>query len=373
MDVPLLNEFLGLIFLGNTVLRWIFAAVLFVVCFVTLKFLKTFIHKKIAAFASKTDTILDDLIAEIIDKTKTAFLFFISIFIGLSSLTLPAKFETTISHLAIVIALLQFAVWGATLIQFWVENVLRKRAEVDSGAATTIGLINFLAKMFLYVVVFLMILNNLGVNITALIAGLGVGGIAIGLAVQNILGDLFGSLAIVLDKPFAVGDFVVIGDFSGTIENLGMKTTRIRSLTGEQLIFPNSDLLQSRIRNYKRMQERRVLFKIGVTYDTPADKIALIPQLIRSIIEKQQKIRFDRSHFSGFGDSTLDFETVWWVLDSDYTLFMDIQQTVNLEILQKFAELKIEFAFPTRTLYVNSVPTPEPKTLDAKEYSHPIS
>jgi small-conductance mechanosensitive channel len=186
-----------------------------------------------------------------------------------------------------------------------------------------------------------------------MIAGLGVGGIAVALAAQNILGDLFASLSIILDKPFVVGDFLIIGDFLGSVEKVGVKTTRLRSLSGEQLIFSNNDLLGSRIRNYGRMFERRVIFSIGVTYQTPADKLRAIPDMLREAVESQQPVRFDRAHFQKYGDFALIFEIVYYVLSADYKQYMDIQQAINLQINEDFEEHGIEFAYPTQTLYVS--------------------
>jgi small-conductance mechanosensitive channel len=188
--------------------------------------------------------------------------------------------------------------------------------------------------------------------VTALMAGLGVGGIAVALAIQSVLGDLFASLSIALDKPFVIGDFVIVGDFMGTVERVGLKTTRIRSLSGEQLVFSNSDLLSSRIRNYKRMEERRVPFVVGVTYQTPAAELEAIPGVVRDIIESTDSTRFDRAHFKGFGDSAYLFEFVYYVLSADYAVFMDIQQAINLGIVRQFAERGIEIAYPTRTLHM---------------------
>jgi len=212
--------------------------------------------------------------------------------------------------------------------------------------------------LILWSVIVLMALENVGIDITALVAGLGVGGIAVALAVQNILGDLFASLSIVLDKPFVIGDFIIIGDYMGTVEHIGLKTTRIRSLSGEQLVFANNDLLQSRIRNFKRMYERRVVFNLGVVYQTPHEKLQKIPQIVREIIEQQHPVRFDRAHFKSFGDFSLNFEVVYWVQNPDYTVYMDIQQAINLEIYRRFAEEGIEFAYPTQSIFVEKLPTP---------------
>jgi len=199
--------------------------------------------------------------------------------------------------------------------------------------------------------------DNLGFNVTTLVASLGIGGVAVALAVQNILGDLFASLSIALDKPFVIGDFIVVDDIAGTVEHVGLKTTRVRSLSGEQVVFSNADLLKSRIHNYKRLYERRVLFGFGVLYRTPPEQLAAIPPMVREIITGQVGTRFDRAHFKGFGASSLDFEVVYFVLDPDYNRYMDIQQAINLELVNRFAAAGVEFAFPTRTVHIEALPT----------------
>jgi small-conductance mechanosensitive channel len=212
----------------------------------------------------------------------------------------------------------------------------------------------FVIRLVLWSVVALLVLDNLGVDITALVAGLGVGGIAVALAVQNVLGDLFASLSIVLDKPFVNGDFIAIGDLVGNVEHVGLKTTRVRSLSGEQLVFSNADLLSSRIKNFGRMNERRIAFSIGVTYDTPRETLRQIPEMIKRAVESEDEARFDRSHFKEFGDSALMFETVYYVLVPDYAKYMDVQQAINLSIHEQFEASRIEFAFPTQTLHIVS-------------------
>jgi small-conductance mechanosensitive channel len=209
-----------------------------------------------------------------------------------------------------------------------------------------------LGRLATWVVVLLLGLDNLGIDVTALVAGLGVTGIAVALAVQNILGDLFASLSIVLDKPFVIGDFLAVGDMMGSVEYVGLKTTRLRSLSGEQLVFSNSDLLGSRIRNFGRMAERRALFTIGVTYQTPREKLERIPQMIREAVEAQPQTRFDRSHFARYGDSAITFETVYYVTVPEYPVYMDIQQAINLRIHEAFEREGIEFAYPTQTVFL---------------------
>ena len=222
----------------------------------------------------------------------------------------------------------------------------------DPDGATTLRLIGFAAQGALWLLVGLLALDQLGFDVTALIAGLGIGGVALALAVQNILGDVFACAAIALDKPFVVGDFIVVDGLRGTVENVGLKTTRVRSLDGELLVFSNADLLKSRVRNFKRMFERRIQFCIAVNYDTPADKLRRIPGWLREAVDAQPKTRFDRAHFKSYGDWALDFEVVYYVLDADYNLYMDVQQSLNLAIYERFSAEGVEFAFPTRTLFV---------------------
>ena len=209
-------------------------------------------------------------------------------------------------------------------------------------------------KSVLWVTLAVLAVDNLGFDPTTMIAGLGIGGIAIALAMQNVLGDLIASLSIILDKPFEVGDFIVIDDLSGNVERIGLKTTRLRSLSGEQLVLSNNDLLQSRVKNYKRMKERRVLFTLGVVYETSHEKLVKIPQLVREIISGESKASFGRAHFSGYGDFALNYDIVYFVRTPLFDDYMDVQQNINLEIFRKFAEEGIEFAYPTRKVFVES-------------------
>jgi small-conductance mechanosensitive channel len=227
--------------------------------------------------------------------------------------------------------------------------------EAARATRGTLTGLRWLGLIILYAFVILIALQNLGIDVTAMIAGLGIGGIAVALAVQNILGDLFASLTIALDKPFVVGDFIIAGNEMGAVEHVGLKTTRVRSLGGEQLVFSNSDLLSSRVRNYKRMAQRRVVVAFGVEYGTPPDVLAEM----RACVEATENVKFDRCHFCAFGDSSLNFETVYYINSPDYNVHMDAQQAILLGVARRFAERGISFAFPTRTLHVASVPRNE--------------
>jgi small-conductance mechanosensitive channel len=265
---------------------------------------------------------------------------------------LPDKTEKIIRTITVVAFLLQAAIWGGGFITFWLTRYRKRRLEEDPSSITTYSALGFIARFVLWTIILLLILDNLGIDITTLIAGLGIGGIAVALALQNILSDLFASLSIVLDKPFVIGDFIIVGDLMGTVEKIGLKTTRVRSLSGEQLVFSNNDLLQSRIRNYQRMQERRVVLSFGVAFRTPHEKLAAIPHLVREIIESQEHARFDRAHLSGLGSYSLNFEVVYYIKSPDYTLYMDTQQAINLELCRRLRGEEIRLAYPTQILYV---------------------
>ncbi|MEM7026378.1 MAG: mechanosensitive ion channel family protein [Pseudomonadota bacterium] len=289
---------------------------------------------------------------EALRRTASPFLLVLAVYAGTFFVELPAAVERTITSALVVALFLQGALWASHVVVGWVTWYARQKAEKNQAIVNALHLIQLFARILVWTVAFLLILNNLGFDVTALVAGLGIGGIAIALAAQNILGDLFASLAIVLDQPFVVGDFVVVGDKMGTIERIGIKTTRIRSLSGEQLVCSNADLLASRIHNYKRMAQRRAVFSIGVTYQTPPDKLEALPGMLRVIVEAQDGVRFDRAHFASFGESALDFEVVYWVLSPDYNRFMDIQQQINFAIYRKLADEGIEIAYPTRTIFM---------------------
>lgn len=345
-------EFLETTFYQNTIKEWFMALLLFGVVWVVVRLSFTLISKKIRALAKKTETTLDDLLADIFQKIKFYVLFVVSVYIGSLLLTLPSVVKKVLGEVLVIALLIQAGIWGSVVIKYWIKRYKKEKMEEDAATVTTITAFGFIGRIALWTVVLLLALNNLGVKISALIAGLGIGGLAVALAMQNILGDLFASLSIVLDKPFVIGDFIIVDNYLGTIEHVGLKTTRVRSLSGEQLIFANSDLLKSRIRNYKRMFERRIVFTLGVTYQTPYEKLKAIPQIIREILEKQKNARLDRAHFKEYGNFSLNYEIVYYVQSPDYALYMDIQQAINLEIFRRFQEEGIEFAYPTQTLFL---------------------
>ncbi len=337
---------------------WLIALGVTAIAYVVLRFLMGAAARRLTAMAEKSKVGWDDLIAELLDKrTKPFFLAVVCIYVGSLLLTLPPRAAWVVKVITLAGLFLQLAIWGNFAIT-WFAQSAREKASEDPESLSTYSAIAFIGKLILWSVLLLLALHNMGINVTAMIASLGIGGIAVALAVQNILGDLFASMAIILDKPFIVGDFIIVGDLMGTVERIGLKTSRIRSLSGEQIVFSNNDLLSSRVRNFKRMWERRVVFSIGVTYQTPAEKLEAIPGIIRGIIEGQETARFDRAHFSSYGDFALVFEMVYFVKDPDYGVYMDTQQAINLAIFRRFEEEGIEFAYPTQTLFL-APPSPD--------------
>ena len=338
--------------LGNTVLAWLVAFAVAVLGYLVLRVVVALVRRRLARLAERTVTIADDLIVELVRATKGLFLAVVSLAAGMQFVSLPGSLERGVDVLFAFAVTIQAVLWANRTVSFWLEHQQQIHAETDPGAMTTLQGLSYVVRVVVWSAAFLLLLDNLGYNVTTLIAGLGVGGVAVALALQNILGDLFASLSIVLDKPFVNGDFIIVDQHMGTVERIGLKTTRVRSLSGEQIVVSNADLLKSRVRNFKRMIERRVLFSVGVTYQTPREQVAAIPGMIHEIIEGLDNTRFDRSHFKEFGDSSLNFETVYYVLSPDYAVYMDIQQAINLEVMKRFEELGIEIAYPTRTLFL---------------------
>lgn len=347
-------DFFNTEFAHNSVQSWVIALSAVFAIMLVMVVARNFMVSQFRRLATEADKPVFNLIASIVKRTRWLFILIFALFMGTLILDVPDKLQSVFATVLIIVLLLQVGVWAGVALSNTVKIYRDEQLAKDPASVTTLNIINFIGKILIWTVVLLLVLDNLGVNINALVAGLGVGGIAVALALQTILGDLFASLSIVLDKPFVVGDFLIVGELLGSVEYVGLKTTRLRSLSGEQLVFANSDLLNSRIRNFGRMYERRVSFNIGVTYQTPHDMLIKIPEIIRHAIEQQSDTRFDRSHFKEYGDFALVFETVYYVLDSDYNNYMDIQQAINLYIHQQFEKQGIEFAYPTQTVFIQN-------------------
>jgi len=337
--------------LNNPLEKWLIAIGIAIVGTFILNILTKVLARTFTALEGKLPGDFAQVLAEMFRRTKRSILFIVSLYAGSRLLSLPAALATSLRYFTVILAGIQIGVWAGFLVTKLVsEYVIRRtdKDEVPSGIAVA----TLIARVIVWAFIVLLVLDNLGFNITTLVAGLGVGGIAIAMASQSILADLFASLSILLDKPFKVGEFIIVGEMLGSVEHIGLKTTRLRSLSGEQLVFSNADLLSSRIRNYKRMQERRVVFTVGVEYSTAYEKLKRIPQMIKDIIDSIDHTRFDRSHFMSYGDFSLNLETVYYVLAPDFNTYADVQQEINLELFKKFEDEGIVFAFPSRTVYL---------------------
>lgn len=339
------------------IVSWLIVLALTLLATLLLKVLMRLTAGRLTQLSERTKASFDNLWAALLSSTKPWFLFvLLFFFIGAPALDPTAQIDRALKALLVLTASLQVILWGTKVIRHWRTAHLEKRVAKDASSKTAIGFIAAAVQVLFVVIVTLVALSNLGVDIAALIAGLGIGGIAVALAAQNILGDLFASVSIILDKPFVVGNFVIVGDMSGTVEYIGLRTTRVRSLSGEQMIFANKDLLESRIRNYKSMWQRRVVLNFRITYSTPAEKVEQVPRWVKQFVEEDPALRFDRCHFAGYGEFALLYETVFFVKDSSYNVFMDQQEKLLLKMFRKFKEEEVEFALPARSIQVESLP-----------------
>jgi small-conductance mechanosensitive channel len=342
----------------NSLRAWLTAAVTATVAFVALVLLRRLLLSRIGAMAARTTNNFDDMLVGVLTQTRAWVLLALAVYSASQGLTLP-RIDTYLHPGAKLVVLWQAALWGGAAVTFWVKMYMERRtASNDRASIAMITAMGVGAKVFLWILIVITALKSVfAIEITPLITGLGVSGIAVALAVQNILGDLLAALAIVFDKPFDVGDTIGVDQIMGTVEQIGLKTTRLRSLSGEQIVIGNSDLLKSRLRNYRRMYQRRIVFGLDVTYDTPPDVLAKLPGIVEAAVSAQSPVKFDRSHVSSFGESAIRIETVYYVLDPDYKIYMDTQQAINLEVLRRFTAENVKFAFPSRTLYHEGLST----------------
>ncbi len=344
-------DILGNMYMGNTVNDYIIAASVFIVSVLLLKIFKQIVLIRLRKFSEKTETRLDDIVLAIVD-VRWPFFVFVSLYISFRIITVPAVISRVVEYILLIV----ITYYVGKALQKLIEYMIHRKAEKEGGvreASSMLDALGVIAKITLWITAFLFIISNLGYNISTLLTGLGIGGIAIAFALQNVLADIFASISIYLDKPFVVGDFIMIGTDMGEVRKIGIKSTRLKTLQGEELIVSNKELTEARVNNFKKMERRRVVFSIGVTYDTSSKKLKDIPGIVKGIIDKIELADFDRAHFKSYGDSALTFEIVYYAGTSDYTAYMDIQQGINLQIKEAFEKKKIEMAFPTRTIYLN--------------------
>lgn len=341
---------------GNTAYDYAIAFGIFVGLIIVLKIFQLIILGRLKKLAQKTTTDLDDALIDYISTIKPPFYLVISLLLSIQYMTMPDWVGKTLFFLFVIFLVYEAVRAGEKIIGFAIEAYGRKQSESydPKQSRTIIHITKLIVRIVLWSIGLLMILSNLGVNVSSLIASLGIGGIAIALAVQNILSDMFSSFSLYLDKPFEVGDFIVLGTDSGTVQKIGLKTTRIKTLRGEELVVSNKELTTVRVQNLKKLKRRREVFTFGVTYETDQKKLEQIPAMVEEIVTSVgDVVEFDRSHLALLGPSSVDFETVYHLDTSDYGVYMDIKQQIHLALLKKFKAEDIEFAYPTQTLKVD--------------------
>jgi len=341
----------SVVFLNNTLLEYAEALVIFVLLLVSFKIFSSLVLRNLGRLVKKTKTDVDDAVLEVFRGLGASFYIFLSFYLSLHFLALHIFIERILNIIFVVWVFYQVLKRTQILIDLLVEKRIQKNS--DTITKTALSLLGGLLKGVLWGLGALMILSNLGVNVSSLIAGLGIGGIAIALALQHSLDDVISSFALYFDKPFQVGDYIVVGEHGGTVEKIGIKTSRLRALQGEEIVIPNKELTSARVQNFRKMEARRVAFTFGVLHQTPVEKVERLPAMVKDSISKIDHIRFDRVHFKTLGNSALIFEVVYYVLSSDYTRYMDIQQAINIELIKILKEEDIVFTYPAQIAQEN--------------------
>ncbi len=351
MSLLLLN--LDQLFLNNSLSRWLSAVVVTASVLLVTVIIRRLIRRGYQRFAETVEVELMEIPLQIASNTKLSFLMVLSLYAGMLTLNMPDSVQGMASKILVIAICWQAGIWTTAAALAWLASSRRGMSVEDFSRAGTMNVVAILVRLAIWSVVVLLTLDNLGIDITTLVAGLGIGGIAVALAVQNVLGDLLASLSITLDKPFEVGDLLFLDDFQGKVEQIGIKSTRLRSVTGEQIILANADLLKSRLRNFGRMSERRMVFKVGVVYETALAQLEQIPTYLRQIIDSLPATRFERCHLLRFGDSCLEYEASYYVLSANMADSLEAQHAINMAVLTRFAQAGITFAYPTRRIFLD--------------------
>ncbi len=345
------NPFFQYQIFGNSIESYFFALAVFLAVLFVFKIIQIILLRRLQRLADKTKTEIDDIFIEIIKKIRPPFYFLLALYFALRGLEVSSWIGKAVSAVLMIWIIYQAIV----SLQILINRVVKKKVAKDIDSEAAIELLGKIFKGILWAIGLLFILSNLGINVTSLVAGLGIGGIAVAFALQNILADLFSSFAIFFDKPFRPGDFIVLGNYKGTVEKIGIKTTRLRSLQGEELIVSNQELTSAKIQNFGQLKERRVSMKIGITYETPLEKLKIIPEIIKEIVSGIEGIRFDRAFFTAFGDFALIYEVVYFVESSDYLLYLNANQQILFKMKERFEKEKIEFAYPTQKIFMEEI------------------
>lgn len=351
MALENINQVLAMNYFGNDIKHYLIALIIFFVTYSLLKIFKYVIVQRIKELAKKTKTEIDDLIVKIIGDIAWPFYVVLSLFAGLKYLVVPGIIDKILWYVLFLTITFYVVIGLQDLIDFLLRSQIKKKQKNGETDTSALELLGKFLKAMLWVIAVILVLDNLGYDISALIAGLGIGGVAIAFALQNVLTDIFASFSIYFDKPFRKGDFIIIGTDSGTVERIGVKSTRIKTLQGEELVVSNKELTEARVRNFKKMTSRRVVFTFGVTYETSTAKLKKIPEIVKKILADEKMAELERVHFKSFGDFSLNYEVVYYVKSNEYKDYMDTQQKINLALKQAFEKEKIDFAYPTQLIY----------------------
>jgi small-conductance mechanosensitive channel len=337
--------------LGIPPAEWLLAGIVGAVVWAGLWILRDLIASRYQKYSNARNPTLIRLIGYLIGNTTQILFLAVALDAAKESLTLPDKVQRIVSNAVLILILIQIGLWAGRSVRFYLEMKERERG-ADRVFSGSLDIVSFVARMLIWSVLILLGLENLGVNITALLAGLGVGGVAVALALQKVLGDLFASLSIALDKPFVIGDNLTIDTFIGKVEHIGIKTTRLRSESGEQIILSNADILKSRVRNFGRLPQQRILATIRLGFDTPTDTLKALPQLLEDVVREHPQARFERCHLKTLGESAFHFELSYFVQQPAANPMLDLQQAVNFRIIDELRRLKVEFAYPAQLVLV---------------------
>ena len=344
-----LKDYLSYPIGDNTLYDFALGFVVFLLVLLLCKFFKVFVIAKLKKLSKKTHNEFDDVLIDLIEKIHPIFYYVVSIYYPLQTLALGDSVYTFSKAVFLIVLAYEVVSFLQGVVEYWLKS-----ASINEGgkSKTTYYGLRLLFTILIWATGIMLVLSNLGFNITSLVASLGIGGIAVALAAQNILADIFSSFSLYFDKPFQVGDFITLGADSGTVKKIGLKTTRLETLQGEELIVSNQELTSARVQNFKKMKRRRGKMSFGLTYNTSSKKLQKVNSIVEDIFDNIEDVELVRSHFVLFGESALMFEVVFYVDSSDYTLFLDRQEEISFSLKEQLDKAKIEMAFPTRTVYM---------------------
>lgn len=349
----LLPPFLHDRWMGASYLQWLVATVIVFGATPLMILARSLLARRLRTLASRSTTDLDDFLVTLVERTRGWFFALVALRMATLIFDLPTRWDVRAQVMLVGGGMVQGGLWAAALVRYLVDHRFARHMRTDGQVIPVAQtLLRFAGLVIVWSIVLLAVLSSLGIDITALVAGLGVGGVAVALAVQTLLGDVLASISIAMDKPFVPGDYIAVGQDQGTVRRISLRSTVLGGLGGEEIVLANSDLLSSRINNFTRMVERRVSFSVGVQYDTSQEQLEALPGLLRAAVEAQDKVRFDRATLTKLADSALQYDIVYWVLSPEYGVYAQIHQAVLFTLIRTMRAAGYEFAFPSRTLYI---------------------